>query len=144
VKVIDGNILLYAVNDAAQHHVACRQWLQAALSGEEELGFNWIAIGSFLRISTNPRAFSKPLKPADAISQMQHWLDAPLVCVVEPPEGYWELLKQLLLGLGTAGDLTTDAQLAAMAILHNATLVSTDKDFSRFPGLKWENPLATL
>ena len=90
MKVIDGNILLYAVNDAAEHHAVCREWLEAALAGNEELGFNWIAIGGFLRISTNPRAFPKPLKPEDAVKQMQKWLDAPVVRILEPPGGYWE------------------------------------------------------
>jgi uncharacterized protein len=82
------------------------------------------------------------LKVEEAIDQMQKWIDGRVVRILEPPEGYWALVMKLLRGLGTAGDLTTDAQLAALAILNDATLVSTDKDFRRFPELKWENPLA--
>jgi uncharacterized protein len=142
VKIIDGNILIYAVNRRAAHHTKCREWLQSALSGQEEIGFNWIAINAFLRISTQTRVFSEPLTVAEAIRHVQQWLDAPLARLVEPMPDHWLALKDLLLAVGVGGNLTTDAHLAALAISHNATLVSCDNDFARFRRLKWENPLA--
>jgi toxin-antitoxin system PIN domain toxin len=142
VKILDSNILIYAANALAQQHAACRQWLEQALSGEEEIGFNWVAINGFLRVVTHPRVLQEPLPVLEALQCVQNWLDAPPSRIVEPSSHHWRLLKDLLAAVGTGGNLTTDAHLAALAISHDATLVSTDTDFARFRRLKWENPLA--
>jgi uncharacterized protein len=134
--------LIYAVNGAAAQHAACRQWLEYALGGEEEVGFNWVAVNGFLRVTTHQRVFAEPLTVREATEHVQQWLDAPLARIVEPKAGHWIVLKELLLALGTGGNLTTDAHLAALAISHEATLVSCDTDFGRFRRLRWENPLA--
>jgi hypothetical protein len=142
VKIVDSNILIYAVNIYATEHDTCKQWLEDALMDEEEVGFSWFTINGFLRISTHTRVFAKPLPIREAIEQMQQWLDSPVVRIVEPTSRHWALHKELLLAVGAAGNLTTDAHFAALAISHNATLVSCDNDFARFRRLKWENPLA--
>jgi toxin-antitoxin system PIN domain toxin len=142
VKIIDSNILIYSVNLAAPEHGACRAWLQDAVTGDEEIGFNWIAIIGFLRISTHPRLLSQPLSVPEAAGEVDKWLALPVVRLVEPQAGHWTMVKELLLAAGRGGNLTTDAHLAALAISHDATLVSCDNDFARFRRLKWENPLA--
>jgi toxin-antitoxin system PIN domain toxin len=141
VKIIDGNILIYAANTNTSQHLVCRQWLETALNGPEEIGFNWVAINGFLRVSTQ-RAFAAPLSVKDAVAQMEQWLNTPVARIVEERPDHWATFKQLLLAVGTGGNLTTDAHLAALAISHNATLVSCDTDFARFKRLRWENPFA--
>jgi uncharacterized protein len=142
VKILDGNILIYAVNTRADQHAACRGWLEAALRADEEVGLNWIAIGAFLRVTTHPRVFAAPLTVAGAVNQVQQWLNEPLARIIEPSGEHWNTLTEVLLDIGIGGKLVTDAHLAALVISHNATLVSCDTDFARFRRLKWENPLA--
>ena len=142
MKIVDGNILIYAVNRGAAQHDTCHDWLRTALAGEEDIGLTWIAINAFLRVSTQRRVFAQPLAVAEATDNVQQWLDAPVVRLVEPTRDHWSLLRELLEAVGAAGNLATDAHLAALAISHNATLVSCDNDFARFRRLKWENPLA--
>lgn len=142
MKLLDGNVLIYAVNAQARQHAVCREWLEAALSGDEPLGFNWIALNGFLRISTHPKVFAPPLPVAEAIWHAEQWFTSPVSRLIEPTPEHWQTLKELLLAIGTGGNLTTDAHLAALAICHDATLVSCDTDFARFRGITWENPAA--
>ena len=142
MKIIDVNVLLYAVNAEAPQHAQSRMWLEEALGGSEPLAIAWITVAGFLRISTHPRIFSQPLAGTEAVQIIQAWFDSPLVSVVEAISEHWQILRELLLVFGTAGNLTPDAHLAALAIAHGATMVSCDTDFSRYRRLKWENPLA--
>jgi toxin-antitoxin system PIN domain toxin len=137
----DLNLLLYAVNvDAPQNRQAAR-WLSASLSGDEPIGLTWIVLVGFVRISTHPRVFRSPLPAKRAVSFVDAWLSRRPVTVIEPGLNHWKILSSLLLESGTAGNLTNDAHLAAMAIERGATVMSADGDFSRFRGLRWENPL---
>jgi toxin-antitoxin system PIN domain toxin len=95
----------------------------------------------FVRIVTNPRILAEPLSVSDAIAYVNGWFEQPCVQIVEPLDGHWGLAASLLEQAGTAGNLTTDAHLAALAIQHGCELCSTDTDFGRFPGLRWRNPL---
>jgi hypothetical protein len=142
MRLVDLNVLLYCVNRELPYHAAVRRWWEAALSGDEPIGLPWIMLLGFLRVSTNPRAFAAPLSPTQAIEQVEAWLAHPNVRVVRETDEHWRTLKGLLGRTGTAGNLTTDAHLAAMAISYGATLVSCDADFGRFPHLRWENPAA--
>ena len=101
----------------------------------------WAVILCFLRRSTNPRIFPRPLEPAVALDLMEEWLSRPPVRTLAPEPGHYRLLRDLLDQAGTAGNLTTDTHLAALAIEHGAALASTDSDFARFPHLRWSNPL---
>jgi uncharacterized protein len=142
VKIVDTNLLLYAANRQSPLHAQCRTWLEAALEGEEAIGLAWVVLLGFVRIATNPRAFSQPLSASEAIDRVNEWLAASCSTVIEPGEEHWRLMREMLGTLGTAGNLTTDIHLAALAIERGATLVSCDSDFSRFKRLKWENPVA--
>lgn len=139
--LIDANLLLYAYHARAGQHRASRQWLEAVLSGSQLVRFAWLTLWAFLRISTNPRVFERPLSVSEAEEAVSSWLARPVSAILEPGERHWEILRGLLREGQTAGPLVMDAALAALAIEHGATLHTTDRDFSRFPGLGWTNPL---
>jgi uncharacterized protein len=141
--LVDANLLLYAYHPRSEQHAASRAWLEAALSGTGLVRFAWVTIWAFLRISTSSRVFTQPLSSAEAGLAVSGWLAQPAAGVLEPGERHWEILRDLLSSGQTTGALVMDAALAAIAIEHGATLHSTDRDFSRYPGLKWTNPLAS-
>jgi uncharacterized protein len=142
MRLVDANLLLYAVDESSPHHRRARTWLEQALSESETLAFAWSVLLAFLRLVTNPRVFEAPLDLHEALDLVESWLDQPAATVVHPTDRHPALLRELLAPLGTAGNLTTDAHLAALAIEHGAELHSADADFSRFPRLRWVNPLA--
>ncbi|HWA53278.1 MAG TPA: type II toxin-antitoxin system VapC family toxin [Solirubrobacterales bacterium] len=142
MKLPDVNLLLYAVNEESLSHDGAREWLEAALSGTEAIAFAWMTLLGFLRISTNPAAIERPLPPDDALRHMDEWLAQPVATIVNPTNAHAATLQQLLQPLGTAGNLTSDAHLAALAIEHGGEVCSSDNDFARFEGLRWFNPLA--
>jgi len=141
VILVDANLLLHAYNPRAVEHEASRVWLEDALAGSELVRFAWVTLWAFLRIATNPRVFAQPLTVTEAVGLVSSWLDQPAAGMLEPGERHWEILAGLLRDGQAAGPLVMDAALAALAIEHGATLCSTDRDFARFPGLKWINPL---
>jgi uncharacterized protein len=143
VILVDANLLLYAYHPRAEQHDTSRAWLETALSGPELVRFAWITLWAFLRIATSPRAFERPLSASEACDVIASWLAQPTVGVLEPGERHWGILSGLVEQGQTAGPLVMDAVLAAIALEHGATLFTTDRDFSRFTGLKWTNPLAS-
>jgi toxin-antitoxin system PIN domain toxin len=142
VKLLDANVLIYAVNEDAPQHAKARPWLERTLSGSEPVAFDRTVLLAFLRLSTRSAVFPRPLTPAQAIEVMASWLEQPCAEIVDPAERHLEVLARLLEPLGTAGNLTADAHLAAVALEYGAELCSCDADFSRFPGLRWTNPIA--
>ena len=115
--------------------------MEERLSGTETFAFTWVVLLAFIRLTTSPRVFQSPLSTSQALDLVDGWLAQPCVTVVHPTSRHAPVLRDLLEPLGTAGNLTTDAHLAALAIEHGAELCSTDRDFSRFPGLRWADPL---
>lgn len=142
MRIIDLNVLLYAVNSGSPHHTEIRSWWEAVLSDDDTVALPWIVLTGFLRVATNPRIFPRPLDPKAAIGRVDAWLALDNVRVVREKDNHWSTLRGLVAGAGTAGNLVTDAHLAALAISHDATLSSCDADFGRFKGLRWENPLS--
>lgn len=141
MNLLDANILLYAYNTASEHHKAARGWLEDALGGSAPVAFCWPTILAFLRITTNPRAVVHPLTLAQARDTVECWLEAPIATLVHPTDRHWSILRDLLFKGQASGPLVSDAHLAALAIEHGATLITNDRDFARFPGLKVEYPL---
>jgi len=141
VKLPDANLLLYAVDTSARLHEPARTWLSERLSGTETVAFAWAVLLAFVRVRTNPRLYDAPLGVEEALDVVDSFLAQPCATVIHPTDRHSALLRELLGPLGTAGNLTTDAHLAALAIEHGAELHSADADFSRFPGLRWVNPL---
>ncbi|HXV05033.1 MAG TPA: type II toxin-antitoxin system VapC family toxin [Solirubrobacterales bacterium] len=142
MKLPDINLLLYAVNEGSPAHRLAKPWLEQALSGTEEVGFAWLALLGFIRISTNPAVLERPLSSSEAMDYVEEWLDSPVSTVLHPTERHADVLRDLLEPIGTARNLTSDAHLAALAIEHGAELCSHDPDFSRFAGVRWHDPLA--
>jgi uncharacterized protein len=141
VKLPDLNLLLYAVDERAPHHERAREWLEASLSGTEAVAFAWAVLLGFVRISTHPAVFEQPLDANDALDYVDGWMAQPVATVINPTDRHPRTLRTLLEPLGTAGNLTSDAHLAALAIEHGAELCSSDTDFARFDDLRWVNPL---
>ena len=139
--LIDTNLLIYAVDRDSPHHARARRWFEATLSGTEWVGLAWLAVLAFLRITTHPGVMRKPLASEDAIAYVDGWLRQPFVRLVGPGEPHWPILRNLLQASGAAGNLTSDAHLAALAIEHGCTIASTDNDFRRFAGVTHVNPL---
>ena len=142
MKIVDANILLYAVNADSAHHLRVRSWWEAALNSDQSIGLPWVVILAFLRLSTHRAAFPRPLTAKHAAEKVNAWLVCPVVTALSETDQHWPILQRLLAQTGTAANLTTDAHLAAIAISRDAVLVSCDNDFGRFADLRWENPLA--
>ena len=140
--LLDANLLIYAVDENAPLHRKAKAWLEAALAGPDTVGLSWNVLLAFLRLTTRRGLFRDPLPLDTAFALITAWLDQPSVTVVDPGPRHLPILRELLLPMGTGGNLTSDAHLAALAIEHGAGLCSSDSDFARFPGLKWNNPLA--
>ena len=115
--------------------------VERLLEGVEPVGFAWIVLVAFGRLSTRRQAFGNPLTPGEAFDIVEDWLARPNAVVLTPTARHVAVLRAFLEPLGTAGNLTNDAHLAALAIEYSAQLCSADSDFSRFPGLRWSNPL---
>jgi len=140
--VPDVNLLIHAYNrDSAVHEKAIRWW-EDLLGGTQTVGLAWGAIFGFIRIATHRHILTNPMPVERACAEARAWLGQPYVTVLDPGERHAELVFGLLGALGSAGNLTTDAHLAALAIEHQAELHSSDADFGRFSGLRWVNPLA--
>lgn len=139
--LLDANVLLYSVDESAHHHAACAEWVSNAFSGVKRIGLPWQTIGAFLRISTHPRVFSRPLTAQDAWSIVDRWISAPHCWIPETSARTARILGELITTLDIRGNLVTDAQLAALAIEHGVPIVSLDSDFARFEGLNWIKPV---
>ncbi len=142
MRLVDANVLLYAVNSASAHHRAARAWLDAALNGQEAVAFSWIVILAFLRLATHRAVFPRPLTVSEAMDGVRGWLAQPAAVIVGPTPRHVDVLAGLLAETGTAGNLVNDAHLAILAVEHDARLVSFDADFGRFRGARWEQPTA--
>ena len=139
--LIDANLLLYAYDPRAEEHAAAKAWLERTLAGTTLVRFAWITLWAFLRIATNPRVYEHPLSIAEAQAHVTAWLAQPMAGILDPAERHWEILSGLLQVGQAVGPLVSDAVLAAIALEHGATLYTTDRDFARFPRLRWINPL---
>lgn len=138
----DVNLLIYAYISESRQHAAAEEWWEQALGGErEEIGLAWIVVLGFLRIATNRKALTRPMSVDQATGLVRSWLRQETVRTVVPGEEHSEILFGLLEKIGTAGNLTTDAHLAALALEYGAKVATTDADFARFTGVKWFNPL---
>lgn len=140
--LVDANVLLYAYDPRSAHHDRCRTWVERAFSGEEAVCIAWVTLLAFLRISTNPRVYEAPLTAAEAVGIVSSWIQRETVSVLEASEQCFEILRALLVEAQVTGPLVVDAFLAALALENGATLVTTDRDFSRFPKLKLADPTA--
>ena len=139
--LVDANLLLYAEDSLSEDHQAARTWWDAQLSGAEPICLCWPVLTAFIRIGTNVRLHRRPLTLGEAVERVQSWFDQPCVRIIHPGEQHWAIFQVMLRDGKAIGSLVSDAHLAAMAVEHNCVLQSTDADFARFKGLKWNNPI---
>ncbi len=142
--IVDINVLIYSVEPQFEFHAPSRSFLDLNLASGTAIGIPWICVVGFIRIATSKTMFGNPRSIAAALDQVNHWLDHPSVSTPEPGARHVAILRALLGATGSAGNLTNDAHLAALAIERKATMVSFDRDFGRFAGLTWVNPAQTL
>jgi len=140
VKVVDANVLLYAVNSEAPRHRHANRWLDGALSGRETVGFAWVVLLAFVRLSTKSSIFPSPLSADAAFDRVDAWLAQPPSVVIEPSPRHGAIVRGLLASAGAAGNLVTAAHLAALAMEHDGEVVTYDTDFGCFDGVRWAQP----
>jgi toxin-antitoxin system PIN domain toxin len=136
----DVNVLVHAHNAESAVHTRARHWWDACLAGPEGVGLAWVTLLGFIRLTTNRRIVARPLPVGDVAARIEGWLDLPHVHLAQPSDTHFARLRAELERLGTAGNLTTDAHLAVLAMERGYVLYTTDADFARFPGLRWVNP----
>jgi len=141
VKVPDVNLLLYAVDETSPRFDRANPWVEAMFGGSETVGLAWVVALAFVRLTTKAQVMSSPMSVPEALDIVDGWLRRPNVVAIHPTDRHASVLRELLAPLGGGGNLVTDAHLAALAIEHGGELVSCDADFSRFPGLRWHDPL---
>lgn len=140
--LVDANVALYAYDRSSPQHDAARRWFEGALNGDEDVRFALVTLLGFLRISTNPPVFRRPLPASRAIAIVSGWMARPNVGIATPSERHWRILDDVAARGQARGPLLMDAHLAALAIEHGATLATTDRGFTRFRGLRLRDPLA--
>lgn len=138
----DINLLIYAYNSACEEHKVCSVWLEKLLNGNEPVCFSWHTIMGFIRILTTVKMVANPYSPKQAMDIAGEWLSTPVSMMLVPGDGHFAIFRQLVIDSGIAGARLADAHIAALAIEHNATVATSDKDFRGFDGVKLINPLA--
>jgi toxin-antitoxin system PIN domain toxin len=142
VIVLDANILLYAYDSASPFHTRARSWLERVFSGADPVGLPWQTISAFLRIMTNPRLPGERFSLEEAVQIVDRWLAQPNVRLLAPGDDHWLLFRRMIVEGHATGGLITDAQLAALTMEYGGEFNTVDRDFTRFPGLRWKNPIA--
>jgi len=141
VIVLDANILLYAYDVNSEKHAKALAWVEQVLSDATPVGLPWQTVAAFIRVVTNPRLPGKRFTPEEAAQIVDQWLDQPNVRLLAPSDQHWIIFRQMMIDGQARGPLVSDAQLAALATEYGGILQTTDRDFARFPGLRWSNPL---
>jgi toxin-antitoxin system PIN domain toxin len=139
--VPDINLLLYAYDSDSLFHAKASAWWEKQMSGSETVGLPSVVVFGFIRIATNARVFKNPMTPAEATQHIRSWLAQPVTQMLDARDNHLDKVLQSLEQLGTAGNLVTDAQIAALTMENHAVLHTNDTDFMRFTGLRWFNPL---
>ena len=139
--LVDANILLYAYDSDNPHHLAARRWFEGEISSGRPVRFALVTLLAFVRIASDQRVFARPIPPADACAIIEAWLAAPNVRLLEPGPRTWRHLAAICDDAQARGALVMDAHLASLALEHGAIVATTDRDFRRFDGVRFTNPL---
>jgi uncharacterized protein len=141
VILVDANLLVYAHSLESPHYEPARDWFEEIMSAPDRVGFPWSTLLAFMRLMGNAKMMREPVPPRDTWASVEGWLARPQAWIPVPTERHQRILADLLQG-ETRPDVANDAHLAALAIEHGLMVCSTDRDFSRFPGIRWVNPLS--
>jgi len=142
VIVLDANLLIYSYNSGSAYHKQARAWLESSLSNADVVGLPWQAVSAFLRVMTNPKLPGERFSLGQAAQIVDLWLAHPNVQILAPGDRYWTLFRTMVVEGRAAGPLVSDAEIAALAVEYGGVLHTADRDFARFPGLRWVNPLS--
>lgn len=137
----DVNVLVYAHREDAAHHAVCRAWLEGVVNGNESYGLSELVLSGFVRVATHPKVFTRPSSLAEALEFTEQLRGRPNCVAVAPGRRHWDIFRELCVAAGAKGNLVPDAFLAAMAIEAGCEWITTDRDFSRFKGLRWRHPI---
>ena len=139
--LFDVNVLVYAHREDADNHAAYREWLEGAINADAAYAVSEIVLSGFIRVVTHPKVFVKPSSLGDALVFAEQLRDQPNCVVLQPGPRHWDIFRRLCMDSGVKGNLVPDAYLAALAIESGSEWITTDRDFSRFKGLRWRFPL---
>ena len=139
--ILDANILIYAYDSASLQHTKARAWIEAIFSGTSPVALPWLTITAFLRVMTSPKLPGNRFTQEEGVQVVETWFQQPNVRVLAPGENHWNHLRTMIVNGQATGGLISDAQLAALTVEYGGMLYTTDRDFARFPGLRWTNPL---
>ena len=139
--VPDVNLLIYAHDADAKDHDRARRWWEDQVNGPISVGLPWVVTTGFIRLLTHPRVMARPATPEHALDYVLEWFEFPHVTPINPGADHLTHIRRFLAATGVGGNLTTDAHIAALAMEYQAEVHSNDRDFGRFPGLRWRNPL---
>ena len=139
--VPDINLLLFAHNAGAKQHDPARRWWEDQVNGPISVGIPWVVTTGFIRLMTSSKVLDRPATPAQAIDFVTEWFQFPHVTPINPGADHLTRVRRILVATGVGGNLTTDAHIAALAMEYQAEVHSNDRDFGRFPGLRWHDPL---
>ena len=139
--VPDLNLLIYAHNDGTPLHDSARRWWEGLVNGTERVGVPWVVSTGFVRLMTHPKVLARPATPEEAVNYVRQWFEFPHVAPINPGSDHLTYFRRNLAAAGVGANLVTDCHIAALAMEHQAEVQSNDADFSRFPGLRWRNPL---
>ena len=140
--VVDANLLIYSYDTESSDHKKSRAWVEKIFSGAELVGLSWQTVSAFLRVITNRRLPGSRLALEQAVQIVAEWLAQPNVRILVPGDDHWSALRRMIVEGAASGPLITDAQLAALTVEYGGVLYTVDRDFARFPGLRWVNPLS--
>jgi len=142
VIVIDANLLIYSYDLDSAHHKKSLAWLEEVLSGAEAVGLPWQSISAFLRVITNRRLPGTRVSVEQAVQVVEEWLQQPNVRLLVPGDQHWSVFRQMIVQGRASGALVSDAEIAALTTEYGGVLLTADRDFARFPGLRWKDPLS--
>jgi toxin-antitoxin system PIN domain toxin len=141
VIVVDANLLIYAYDSDSSHHKKSRAWVEKIFSDVEPVGLPWQTVCAFLRVITNRKLPGSRLTVELAAEIVEEWLAQPNVRILAPGDEHWSVLKRMMVEGRASGPLVSDAELVALTVEYGGVLYTADRDFARFPGLRWKNPL---
>ena len=139
--VVDANLLIYAYDKASPHYEKSCSWLEEVLSGRDPVGLPWQSIAAFLRVMTNPKLHGRQYSLNEGTEIVDDWMAQSNVRILTPADDHWLQFRRIIMEGSASGRLISDAELAALTIEYGGVLHTTDRDFARFPGLRWVNPL---
>ncbi len=137
----DANLLIYSADSRSIFHQRAHAWWKGVINGEEAVGLSWLVLVAYVRVLSSARMTLNPIGVSELLEEVETWLGAPQVQVLQPTSRHPQAIRSLLVPTSVGGNLVNDAHLGALALEYGGTVHSADTDFARFPNIRWVNPL---